>query len=408
MDRLTEAAAARNVEAMLSLIEEIDDGGLIDFTLLDERLQRLYAAPDPNPEAARVELLTMHGAKGLQWDMVMLPGLGYGRGRSDMPLLALTNVPVAGGAQPLMAVRGAVRSSDAIYDLVRNVEKVRESNELARLLYVACTRAETELHLFGHLPENSDTPTKGSLLELLLPNGLDRDCFGASIQLHPAPEVETASKPSRLTRIKAVPVIIDESEMPPLDEESEYFWAGPEAAPIGNAVHAALQQIADKGIEAWEQSDTDSAMARMQAMLVRDGLHGVLLESALQRCRHGLEKVLASERARWILSGRHQESHAEWALSTHQGDQIRHVILDRSFIDTEGTRWIIDYKTGMHEGSDPVQFMDAELTRHAPQLQHYQSVLRLLDSRPLRMALYFPMLDGWRELPAELPDGTEL
>ncbi|MDQ6965430.1 MAG: UvrD-helicase domain-containing protein, partial [Mariprofundaceae bacterium] len=143
MPGLESEDTSRNIEAMLTLVEELDEGGWLRFDLLDERLEKLYAAPDASQAAARVELLTMHAAKGLQWDVVILPGLGRGTGRGDDPLLAFTEVPVADGIQPLVAVKGAVRSSDTIYKLVRSVEKVRENNELSRLLYVACTRAET-------------------------------------------------------------------------------------------------------------------------------------------------------------------------------------------------------------------------------------------------------------------------
>ena len=39
-------------------------------------------------------------------------------------------------------------------------------------------------------------------------------------------------------------------------------------------------------------------------------------------------------------------------------------------------RWIVDYKTGTHEGGD----LDA-----------------FLDNREIRLGLYFPLLKGWRE-----------
>ncbi len=395
MSALVDADAARNVEAMLDLVAELDAGGLIDFALLDERIERLYAAPDAAPEAARVELLTMHGAKGLQWDVVILPGLGHGNARSDAPLLAFTDVPVAGTVQPLIALRPPVRRNDAVYSLVRGIEKSRDSNELCRLLYVACTRAETALHLFGHVSEASEQPTEGSLLRLLLPAGIDGGCFGAGVhRLEPAGE-EGGSVRGLLTRIRNLPPpAVAAAEAEPA--ESEYFWAGPEAAPVGNAVHAALQHIGERGIEAWSEADSEAELARMRRMLIGEGLSGATLERAVARCAEALSRVLKSDRAAWLLSGRHEEAQAEWALSSMQNGMATHHIIDRSFIDHEGVRWIVDYKTGEHGGGDVETFLAAEVQRHRPQLERYAGLLGAMEERPLRLGLYFPMIDAWR------------
>jgi len=78
-------------------------------------------------------------------------------------------------------------------------------------------------------------------------------------------------------------------------------------------------------------------------------------------------------------------------------DAVHHV-LDRSFVDANGTRWIIDYKTASHEGGDISHFLDEEQERHTSQLQRYVAILKKLEpERETRTALYFPMLDAWRE-----------
>ena len=64
-----------------------------------------------------------------------------------------------------------------------------------------------------------------------------------------------------------------------------------------------------------------------------------------------------------------------------------------------GTRWIIDYKTGTHTGSDLDRFLENEQARYRAQLEGYASVIQTLDARPIRLGLYFPMLQGWREWP---------
>ena len=73
------------------------------------------------------------------------------------------------------------------------------------------------------------------------------------------------------------------------------------------------------------------------------------------------------------------------------------VVLDRSFVDVHGTRWIVDFKLSRHEGGDRDAFLDREQARYREQLETYAQVMRGLDDRPLRVGLYFPLLRGWRE-----------
>lgn len=395
--------ASRNIEAMLALVEEIDEGGWLRFDLLDERLQKLYAAPDASDAAARVELLTMHGAKGLQWDVVILPGLGHGTGRGDDPLLAFTEVAVDDVVQPLLALRGAVRSSDAIYKLVRGIEKIRENNELSRLLYVACTRAETTLHLFGHVSEKSGEAGSGTLLRLLLPDGIDGECFAASMHVMPSGQAgETYERP-RLTRMQSLPLMPD-SHAAGADAESEYLWAGPEAAPIGKAVHAALQHIAEQGQEHWGQEDTAAELGRVRRMLLADGLSGTSLEEAVRRAESALIRVLSSKRGRWLLSGVHADAHCEWMLSHCHDGAVSHHVIDRSFVDCDGIRWVVDYKTASHQGSDQQAFLAMEMQRHGAQLARYADLLRQWEpQRRVCTALYFPMLDAWVQASHDAP-----
>ena len=42
------------------------------------------------------------------------------------------------------------------------------------------------------------------------------------------------------------------------------------------------------------------------------------------------------------------------------GGSVRHFTLDRTFVDDAGIRWIIDYKTGSHEGGNLEAFLNNE------------------------------------------------
>ena len=387
-------SASTNIETVLDLIDSLDENGLIDFQLLDERIEKLFAAPATSTDASKVELLTMHGAKGLQWDVVILPGLGKPPKNSDQPLLAFTEAPMDGKPLFLMSPKAETFRKNELFSLVQSVEKEKERHEFSRLLYVACTRAQRHLHLMGNLSKKGEAE-KGSLLEIITN---DKSCFGAQIiPIQPQQGPENSQR-LPLLRIKQLPPLSASIHRHPI-REPEYGWAGPTATPIGNVLHTMLQQVAEKGVENWGAQESQDAIKVMRWMLMAEGLSGDLLTSSLKRCADGLTKTLNSKLGTWILSGNHTDAHSEWALTHTEQNEASYRIIDRTFIDEDGIRWIIDYKTGSHEGSDLNAFLDSEEERYRAQVEGYRELLEKMEpERMIRMALYFPILDGWREI----------
>jgi ATP-dependent helicase/nuclease subunit A len=76
------AVGESDADAFFALLEQhAEADGLGDFAALDEAIEGLFASSD-SAASARVQLMTMHKAKGLEFDTVILPGLGR-RPRSD-------------------------------------------------------------------------------------------------------------------------------------------------------------------------------------------------------------------------------------------------------------------------------------------------------------------------------------
>ena len=73
------------------------------------------------------------------------------------------------------------------------------------------------------------------------------------------------------------------------------------------------------------------------------------------------------------------------------------MVLDRTFI-ANGTRWIIDYKTSSHSGGDLEGFLENEAGRYQDQLQRYRDAMALTETLPIRTALYYPILDRFKEV----------
>ena len=138
--------------------------------------------------------------------------------------------------------------------------------------------------------------------------------------------------------------------------------------------------------------------AAVLAQLERAGVRESDQARATELILSAVRRTLEDERGRWILRHDHVEAHSEWELTGVSGGRLRNVKIDRSFVDHDGTRWVIDFKTSSHEGGNLAAFLDQELTRYRPQLEGYLALAAALGPQPVRAALYFPLLGSFREL----------
>jgi len=51
--------------------------------------------------------------------------------------------------------------------------------------------------------------------------------------------------------------------------------------------------------------------------------------------------------------------------------------IDRTFVDQDGTRWIIDYKTSRHEEEDADAFLDQQQEHYREQMEKYGALMQL-------------------------------
>jgi ATP-dependent exoDNAse (exonuclease V) beta subunit len=102
---------------------------------------------------------------------------------------------------------------------------------------------------------------------------------------------------------------------------------------------------------------------------------------------------LSDDKARWLLSNRHEESYCEYSLGYMTDDgQTKTAIIDRCFI-AENTQWIIDYKTAEPIAEEPIgDVIQREVNLYRAQLEHYAKLFERLHNHPVKTALYFPLI----------------
>ncbi|HET6593157.1 MAG TPA: UvrD-helicase domain-containing protein [Xanthomonadales bacterium] len=418
---LADDAAAEDVEVYLQLLAELGAGAApLTPERIREGVERLFSLPDPRGDPG-LQLMTIHKAKGLEFDTVILPGLGKSTQGDRRKLLYWQEVVGEDGDAQLLfgPVKAAQRGDEPRASAwIKRLQAEMDRLENGRLLYVAATRARRRLHLLGHaaVKKNGElTVSSGSLLSQLWPAVEDTwqeaaeacatiaaGCGGAP----PDGRESEAARPAlvrwRLPSGWSCPqapdtVGVETEPGPEVVGAVVYEWAGDTARAVGTVVHAWLQRLVQAPVA--RLADIPSFEAASRRMLSREGVPGAQLGQALQRVQAALAHSLSEERGRWILSCEHEDSRCEVPLTALIDGQLRHLVIDRTFVDGDGVRWIIDYKTGVHLGGDLGRFLDEEQERYRAQLERYAEAFRQLEQRDVRTALYYPLVPGgWREI----------
>jgi ATP-dependent exoDNAse (exonuclease V) beta subunit len=377
-----------------------------------------------------VEIMTIHRAKGLEFDTVVLLGLDREpRRESSRALYWMQRVANDGAEELVMAPLRAAGENDALCRFVQRAEEARDAAERTRLLYVATTRARRRLHLIWSRAPDGSEPSRRSLLRALTPEPITAEipreqttAQQTTAEQIPAEQIsfEPASDGDEAVAESFVPVLrrlVRRFDGPIEDAASraslnakrssvadgtgepqrrpEFEWAGHPAAQIGTLVHAYLHRIAEAGLAAWRVEDVLALCPDFERELMLLGLEAADLPPAAARVAGALAGVLEDRRGRWILEP-HEGARSELRLTVRSGAALEHVQIDRTFV-ADGVRWIIDFKTGAHEGAKLDAFLDAEVARYRGQLERYAKTMAAIDARPIRLALYFPLLKAFRD-----------
>ena len=394
----------KDIDAVFKLIGDCETGGIIhDFAVFEERLAQLYAdvenVPTNNSEIMLpVELLTLHKAKGLEFDTVIMPYLHARPNRNDPALLLWFEYALTSQVHLLLApYRFVAQTFDPLYRYVDHCLSQKDRFEIARLLYVGVTRAKNQLVLLGEYEYNDKgelkTPPKGSFWEMLMPK-VDPDPFKHQQNMGTIDSALQKEKyllclegPYELPNDISCELTISEDLNRP--EIGDFV-----ARCAGTVFHRMLQRLTSQ--EDINHS-LDGISSACQLALKRMGLTAQEQNEALTQVLKAIENLLADEKGRWIIDPQHLDRQSEWALSYKAHHGIENMIIDYSFIDKDGVRWIIDYKLTHHHVLTEVELAE-EKAKYRKQLDKYRKIVSCLEHRPVRCALYFPLAKVFSEI----------
>jgi ATP-dependent helicase/nuclease subunit A len=445
-DAYLKDAAMANARRYLQLLDEVEEQtGGTDLSQLKRRLDRLYASPDTSEYV--LDIMTIHKAKGLEWDVVMVPSLEKKSQAEHGRLLDWNEVETGDEDQSqimLAPIKSKGEESKELNTWLRSIETARASAERKRMFYVACTRAREELHLFGVAQRKTNgeiRPESRSLLETAWP-AASRHFDGVSSAASISPARKGNAKTFMLPLWNepdesAVALAaagddfdLEDTQRPPIlrrlplnfrletrSAESKRLTYGEEAVDVraarfdrpegsfearvfGNAVHAFIEKMTQRLAEGVNADtllfEVPGWSPRIAAVLRADGLSPVAVERLTVRVRKALGNILQDAEGRWILQAQ-KEAASELAL-TSWGEQRMSVRIDRVFVagaaplaPGKDFLWVIDYKTSTHGREGLEEFLAEERKKYGAQMATYARVMQHQGLK-LRLGMYYPML----------------
>jgi ATP-dependent helicase/nuclease subunit A len=206
-----------NCRLFIEVLESIETG-IPEETLLrlDLALETLYAPESPDAAGASVDLMTVHAAKGLEFDIVFLPFLDWRPlAVGQHPPYLLERSPEPPGL-PVIAMGPDRRlgEPEPSYRLLKRLADGRKVGEARRLLYVGITRARKELFLSGLATNTTGVQGVRNTAERTHPANSSKDnstatkgigCRRKAVFLAPDAKL-SANKQCRLKAPKASPL----------------------------------------------------------------------------------------------------------------------------------------------------------------------------------------------------------
>lgn len=370
LDALLSPSEQQDLAPFWSLLSHFEQNGqLNDLVLFETHFKALYAQ---QVVSSRINIMTIHKSKGLEFDCVILPGLGRRATQQDKPLIRWLKLPRAQKSALWLVspVHPMSNQRDSLYDYLDKLDQEKEQYEMQRLFYVAVTRAKNSLILLDH----HLNPTQGSFRTLL-----PQQIF--------TPVSDNATNDSDQEEMiyplwERLPLSFYEQISPMKDPHSAVIrWAASSSLDklIGTITHELLQWMCQHHLQDPQQIPWSLAQRR----LCEAGILHAEQTEAMRQMQQQLHAFMLDPIGQWILAQHPHEKNEYALLATHQDELVTRII-DRTFHDQQQC-WIIDFKTGQ-------KMLDIQ---HQQQLNGYARLMQTQTTLPLWCGLYYLQTSEW-------------
>ncbi|MBH1965149.1 MAG: UvrD-helicase domain-containing protein [Comamonadaceae bacterium] len=318
------------------------------------RRQRIAAPRQANPDSVR--LLTVHGAKGLEADTVILLDAQAAPPRAKNMGILIEWPGESPAPLQFVFVASEKDLPPSAADLAAS-DRFEAAREELNALYVAMTRARERLVLSSVTPHVASVSSWWQRIEAL-----------AEPEAAPSSEYSDSALPQASFELLEVPSLAGVSALP---ESSGAFveFGQPEpevsdASRLGQAMHWLLEHAADTPL-GWRPERLGQAMQRFDASV-----------DQLARAEALARRILEGEGA-WAWNADHIAEHFNEVEMIHEGQLLRMDRLVRRRAGPHGPEawWVLDYKSAAKPERDPLLLEQMARYRAAVQVAHPAQVV---------------------------------
>lgn len=370
-DKILDEHQRTDLEQFWNLLDRFElHGRLNDRAEFLRELQKLYSQ---RAMPSRLQIMTIHKSKGLEFDTVFLPGLGSQPKKPDTPLLRWFKSPTSQQQDILLfsPIHAAHNEACSLYDYLGSLEEKKAQYELQRLLYVAATRARSRLYLLN----NSLKSNKSSFQYLLKQQDFIAEPALDSI----IPEPELGAPKLRRLPVNLY-IELPKQVKQQLNPISTHLVSS-SARIIGVVTHKLLQWICEHHPATLHDVPWQLALVEFKAL----GFDVEEQNTALSVVKAQIEQLFIDAIGHWIISA-HSNEKNEYELLVQANGQCVTRIIDRVF-EEAGKLWIIDFKTGKQDVQTQTQYRQ--------QLNDYAYYLSSRTELPIYCGLYYLHTVQW-------------
>ncbi len=348
------------------------DGQLTEITLFEEELNQIYVK---KVQSAPLQLMTIHKSKGLEFDTVILPGLGRRAPAPNQPLLRWLNLP-SDTSEDLILISplsAAHERHSALYDYLGELDAEKNKYEQERLLYVAATRAKKRLYLF-------DSSTR-----------IAQNTFRNTLKDYPFEPITTDTLTQHIHTAYPCRTYLPDTFYTKKEPEHPLHQPNPPsvlpdltpARALGVITHTLLEWICTYHPKSIDELPWHITLQALDAL----GLSKAELKASEQQIKTWITTFFNHPRGQWIMQ-KHAKEQNEYALLVFENNRLNTRVIDRLFEDN-GIYWIIDFKTGQNTAEQHKQ--------HQIQLNRYATYMAEHTSLPIRCGVYYLETTDWVE-----------